>query len=84
MARSKSKVSRIAHSAPALPPQLAATNLHAAGIDVGAEAHFVAVPPSDDSQPVRGFGAFTAALEALVAWLVACAITTVALESTGV
>jgi len=84
MARSKSKVSRVAHSAPALPPQLAAAHLHAAGIDVGAEAHFVAVPPSDDPQPVRGFGAFTADLEALVAWLVACAITTVALESTGV
>ena len=70
--------------APTLPPQLAAANLHAAGIDIGAEAHFVAVPPSDDPQPVRGFGAFTADLEALVAWLVACAITPVALESTGV
>jgi hypothetical protein len=33
---------------------------------------------------VRGFGACTADLEALVAWLVAWAITTVALESTGV
>src|SRR6266545_4425035 len=84
MARSKPKASRPAHPAPALPPQLAAANLHAAGIDVGAEAHFVAVPPSDDPQPVRGFGAFTADLEALAAWLVACAITTVALESTGV
>ena len=29
----------------ALPPQLAAVNLHAAGIDVGVEAHDVAVPP---------------------------------------
>jgi hypothetical protein len=44
----------------ALPPQLAAVNLHAAGIDVGAEAHDVAVPPSDDPQPVRCFGAYTA------------------------
>jgi hypothetical protein len=43
----------------ALPPQLAAVNLHAAGIDVGAEAHDVAVPPSDDPQPVRGLGAYT-------------------------
>ena len=84
MARSKSKVSRVAHSAPAFPPPLAAANLHAAGIDVGAEAPVVAVPPSDDPQPVRGFGALTADLEALAAWLVACAITTVALESTGV
>jgi hypothetical protein len=46
-------------SQPALPPPLAAVNLHAAGIDVGAEAHDVAVPPSDDSQPVRRFGAST-------------------------
>jgi hypothetical protein len=42
-----------------LPPQLAAVNLHAAGIDVGAEAHDVAIPPSDDAQPVRRFGAYT-------------------------
>jgi hypothetical protein len=46
-------------SQPALPPQLAAVNLRAAGIDVGAEAHDVAVPPSDDPQPVRRFGAYT-------------------------
>ena len=84
MARSKSKVSRVAHSAPAVPPQRAAANLHAADIDVGAEAHFVAVPPSEDPQPVRGFGAWTADLEALADWLATCGITTVALESTGV
>ena len=45
----------------ALPPQLAAVNLHAAGIAMGAEAHDVAVPPSDDPQPVRRFGAHTVA-----------------------
>jgi transposase len=66
------------------PPQLAAVNLPAAGIDIGAAAHGVAVPPRDDAQPVRGFGALTAALEALGAWLGAWAITTVALEATGV
>jgi hypothetical protein len=63
---------------------LAAATLHAAGIDVGAAAHDVAVPPSDDPHPVRCCAAYTAALEALAAWLVACAITTVAMESTGV
>jgi hypothetical protein len=42
----------------ALPPQLAAVNRHAAGIDVGAEAPEVAVPPSDDPQPVRRLGAY--------------------------
>jgi transposase len=71
-------------SQPALPPQLAAVNLRAAGIDVGAEAHYVAVPPSDDPQAVRRFGAYTVDLEALADWLAACGITTVALESTGV
>ena len=45
MAQRKQQRSR---STPALPPQLAAVNLHAAGIDIGAEAHWVAVPPSDD------------------------------------
>lgn len=84
MARSKPTASRTVPPAPALPPQLVAANWHAAGIDVGAEAHCVAVPPSDDPQPVRGFGAFTADLEAIAAWLVACALTTVALASTGV
>lgn len=71
-------------SKPTLPPQLAAVNLHAAGIDVGAEAHFVAVPPSDDPQPVRSCGAYTADLDSLADWLLMCGITTVALESTGV
>jgi transposase len=73
-----------AQATPALPPQLAAVNLHAAGIAIGADAHCVAVPPSDDPQPVRSFGAYTAALEAVAAWLATCGITTVALASTGV
>jgi transposase len=68
----------------ALPPQLAAVNLHAAGIDVGAEAHYVAVPPSDEPQPVRCFGASTVDLESLADWWAACEVTTIALESTGV
>ena len=74
------------HSAPAhaLPPQLATVNLHAAGVDVGAEEHWAAVPACDDSQPVRRFGAHTAALDALADWFWDCGITTVALESTGV
>jgi transposase len=81
MARRKPQHPR---SQSALPPQLAAVNLHAAGIDVGAETHYVAVPPSDDVQPVRRFGAYTVDLEALADWMAACGITTVALESTGV
>jgi hypothetical protein len=84
MARGKPHSSRSAQSAPALPPQLAAVNLHVAGIDIGAESHDVAVPPRDDFYPVRCFGACTADLEALADWLATCGISTVALESTGV
>ena len=67
-----------------LSPQLDAVNLHAAGIDVGATEHYVAVPAGADPQPVRRFGACTADLEALADWLTACGIDTVAMESTGV
>jgi transposase len=57
---------------------------NAAGIDIGADEIVVAVPPDRDPHPVRVFRTFTPDLEALVAWLVACGIDTVALESTGV
>jgi transposase len=57
---------------------------NAAGIDVGAECHWVAVPPDRDAQPVQRFGAFTADLYALAEWLRQCQIETVVMESTGV
>ena len=56
----------------------------AAGIDCSAGEHMVAVPPDRDAQPVRGFGPFTADLVQLVTWLIACRVTTVAMEATGV
>lgn len=59
-------------------------NPHAAGVDLGAREHWVAVPAGRDPQPVRCFGTFTADLEALADWLQACEITHVALEATGV
>jgi transposase len=59
-------------------------HLKAAGIEVGATEHWVAVPAVRDAQPVQRFGAFTAALYALAAWLQQCQIETVVLESTGV
>ena len=59
-------------------------NLHAAGLAVGAEEHWVAVPACDDPHPVRRCGANTADLDALADWLWACDLTPVALESTGV
>ena len=64
--------------------RLSVVNPDAAGIDIGAEAHWVAVPIDRDPEPVRPFGTCTADLEALVTWLQACGVTTVAMESTGV
>ena len=59
-------------------------NPNAAGIDCGAETHYVAVPPDRDPRPVQAFATFTADLHRLADWLVACGVTTVAMESTGV
>jgi transposase len=56
----------------------------AAGIDIGNESHYAAVPPSRDSQPVRRFGCTTAELKTMAAWLQQCRIRTVAMQSTGV
>jgi transposase len=56
----------------------------AAGIDVGATVLCAAVSPDRDAQPVRTFGTFTEDLQALAAWLRACAVRTVAIEATGV
>jgi transposase len=59
-------------------------NANAAGIDVGAKEHYVAVAPERDPQPVRHFSAFTQDLHKLAQWLQQCEVTTVAMESTGV
>jgi transposase len=56
----------------------------AAGIDIGNEAHYVAVPPDRDSQPVRRFGCTTAELKSMAEWLKQCKICRVAMQSTGV
>src|ERR1700746_954295 len=56
----------------------------AAGIDIGNESHYGAVPPTRDSQPVRTFGCTTSELKGVAVWLKQCAIRTVALQSTGV
>ena len=57
---------------------------NAAGIDIGNESHYVAVPPDRDSQPVRHLGCTTAELREMAAWLKQCGIRTVAMQSTGV
>ena len=59
-------------------------NLKAAGIDVGATSHFVAVSPDRAQPPVREFAAFTADLYRLADWLGECGVETAVMESTGV
>ena len=57
---------------------------NAAGIDIGNEAHYVAVPPDRDPESVRRCACFTEDLRRMAAWLRACGIETVAMQSTGV
>lgn len=59
-------------------------NLHAAGLDIGAEEIYACVPVDRDPESVRVFPTFTVDLHALADWLEACQIETVAMESTGV
>ena len=68
----------------AKPAGLSQLNLNAAGIDVGATSHFVAVPADRAEQPVQEFEAFTADLYHLAHWLAECGVETVVMESTGV
>lgn len=64
--------------------QLHVVQPNAAGVDVGADEIFIAVPTDRDSDPVRSFPTFTRDLLAAADWLKACGIDTVAMESTGV
>src|SRR6516162_9362250 len=104
MARARKQVRRAAQAkpgkrgspaAPAAQGDLVVTHRHAAGIDIHAAEHFVAVAPEDVPAGfvspdrklptgVRKFGTNTADLEAIADWLKACGVTTVAMESTGV
>lgn len=80
-AASKRKARKIkAKGVAALPVLLS----HTAGIDIGAMEIFVGVSPEQDAEPVRSFGTFTQELESIAAWLEACGVTSVAMESTGV
>ena len=56
----------------------------AAGIDIGARFHVVAVSPDLCDEPVQTFQAFTSDLQRMANWLVATGIKTVVMESTGV
>ena len=65
-------------------PGLVIVNPNAAGIDVGNESHFVAVPPDRDENPVREFGSWTESLHRTCEWLLGCGIDTVVMQATGV
>lgn len=56
----------------------------AAGIDLGAREHWVALPPGRAEQTVRPFGTTTPDLDALALWLQEHGVTHVAMEATGV
>ena len=64
--------------------RLSTIHPRAAGIDVGATFHVVAVPREQDERPVRTFRTFSGDLHHMADWLGAGGITTVAMESTGV
>lgn len=76
MARTKGKTKR--------SRRLSVVHRDAAGIEIGAQSHVVAVGPERDPEPVRTFSTFTNDLPRLADWLVAVRITTVAMESTSV
>ena len=67
-----------------LPAGLSQVNLNAAGIDMGASSHFVAVSADRAERPVQEFAAFTADLYRLADWLAQCGVETVVMESAGV
>jgi transposase len=64
--------------------ELRPVELNAAGLDIGAEEIYAAVPAGRSAESVRCFGTFTVNLHALAAWLQECGITTVAMEATSV
>jgi transposase len=68
----------------AKPEEIPILNPNAAGMDIGADEIYVAVPADRDEQPVQRFATFTGQLSRLSEWLKQCRIDTVAMEATGV
>ena len=66
------------------PKDIPILNPNAAGMDIGADEIYVAVPADRDGQPVQRFATFTNELGRLSEWLKQCRIDTVAMEATGV
>ena len=66
---------RVKRTAMRPPGPLTIRHPHAAGIDVGSRAHWVAVPPEADPESVRCFDGYTPDLHALSQWLRQCGVT---------
>ena len=49
--------------------ELSTINLNAAGIDIGADRHWVSVPEGRDDEHVRSFSCFTGDLYQMADWL---------------
>jgi len=85
MARKGKKRTRREGSVKASPNDfMSVLNPNAAGIDLGSEEHWVAVPEGRTDSCVRPFNCFTADLREMADWLAECEIETVAMEATGV
>ncbi|WP_408182715.1 IS110 family RNA-guided transposase [Paraburkholderia dipogonis] len=78
MAQPKSKRTVDRHT------DMSVVNPHAAGIDIGAQFHVVAVGPECADESVRSFRSFTTDLHELARWLRHVKVTTVVMESTGI
>ena len=65
-------------------PGLEVVHPNAAGIDVGNSAHYAAVRPDRDAEPVRRFACFTADLYRMADWFESRGVKTVVMQSTGV
>lgn len=64
--------------------KLEVINPDSAGIDVGSEENWVAIPSNREGALVRSFGGFTSDIHTMADWLSACGIRTISMESTGV
>jgi transposase len=83
MKRKRSKKKATVQDIPKLEA-LKQINLDAAGLDIGDDEIYVAVPEGRDEVSVRVFRTFTIDLYSLAKWLEFCGVDTVAMESTGV
>jgi len=85
---SENKITTTKHNSrgiyPKLSSELPKLNLNAAGIDIGSQSHYVAVPQGRDERCVREFKSYTSDLYAMASWLKDCGVETVAMESTSV